>query len=232
MARGTQLTLLVDRLRAEVGHSTNVSVGVDNLPMLKQIIRRTQETLYDEYDWPHLRILPTKAMAAGQRYYDFPTNLNYERVEEVVIWYSGNPHPLRRGVGFAEYAQYDSDSDERSEPGLAWDIRHTGTNEQFEIWPIPTTNTQTVQFKGIKNLDALTDDADLAELDDQLIILFAAAEILARQKSQDADIKLAAARSRFNRLKARTRGDSPVVALGQGDGDRRPLRGQTVIRIS
>ena len=64
MARGKQLTQLIDELRAEVGHAVSVSVGVDNLPAIKQIIRRTQETLYDDFDWPHLRIQPTKNLAA------------------------------------------------------------------------------------------------------------------------------------------------------------------------
>lgn len=231
MARNRQLTQLIDDLRAEVGHAVSASVGVDNLPALKQIIRRTQESLYDDFDWPHLRVTPTKNLAAGQRYYDFPTNMDYERIEEVVVWYSGQPHILERGIGFGDYAQYDSDSGDRSDPQLKWDVRHTGTKEQMEIWPIPSTNSNYVQFKGIKTLGSLVDDADTADLDGQLIILFAAAEILTRQKSQDAQAKLAAANARYLKLKGRTKGASKIAVLGGGE-DTELLRGHTIIRVS
>jgi hypothetical protein len=233
MARNRQLTQLIDDLRAEVGHAVSASVGVDNLPSLKRILRRTQDSLYEDFDWPHLRVLPTKAMAAGQRYYDFPTDLNYERIEEVVIWYSGQPHGLVRGIGFGDYAQYDSDSGDRSDPQLKWDIRHTGTNEQMEIWPIPSSNSNTVQFKGIRPLGDLIADADTCDLDGNLIVLFAAAEILTRQKSEDAQAKLAAANSLYLKLKGRTKGATKMAVLGGGnDTDLESYRGHTIIRVS
>ena len=231
MARNKQLTQLIDALRAEVGHAVSVSVGVDNLPAIKQLIRRTQETLYDDFDWPHLRIQPTKALAAGQRYYDFDTTLDYERIEEVVLWYSGQPHMLERGIGFGDDAQFDSDSGIRSDPQLKWDVRHTGTKEQLEIWPIPSSNSNKIQYKGIKKLNALTDLNDTADLDDQLIILFAAAEILTRQKSQDAGAKLAAANARYLKLKGRTKGAGQIAVMG-GGSDTELLRGHTIIRVS
>jgi len=231
MARNRQLTQLIDDLRAEVGHAVSASVGVDNLPALKQIIRRTQETLYDDFDWPHLRVTPTKALAAGQRYYDFPTNMDYERIEEVVVWYSGQPHPLIRGIGFSDYAQYDSDTGDRSDPALKWDVRHTGTKEQLEVWPIPSSNLNKIQYKGIRHLGALTANADTADLDGQLIVLFAAAEILTRQKSQDAQAKLAAANARYLKLKGRTKGASETIILGGGGDSFKSLRGRTIIRV-
>ena len=230
MARGKQLTQLIDELRAEVGHAVSVSVGVDNLPGIKQIIRRTQETLYDDFDWPHLRIQPTKNLAAGQRYYDFDATLDYERIEEVVVWYSGQPHRLERGISFGDYAQYDSDSGDRSDPQLKWDVRHTGTKEQLEIWPIPSSNNNKIQYKGIRKLNDLTNMADTADLDGQLIILFAAAEILTRQKSQDAQAKLAQANARFLKLKGRSKGASEIAVMG-GGRDRELLRGHTIIRV-
>lgn len=231
MARGTQLIQLVEMLKAEAGHSTRVNVGVDKLPEIKQILRRTQETLYDESDWPFLRVAPYKDLAAGQRYYDFPADLDLERVEQAAVWYSGTPKPIIRGIGFDEYAQYDSENDERADPVLKWDVRWTGSAEQIEVWPIPSSDDQQLQFIGIRPLRALVSDSDVADLDDQLIVLYAAAELLARQGSKDAQAKLGAAQARFARLKGRVKGASEMTTLGTGNSYR-TLRGRTIIRVS
>lgn len=234
MARGTSLLLLVDKLKAEAGQSALVSAGVDALPALKQILRRTQETLYDDYAWPHMRFMPFKNLAAGQRYYDLPSGLNMERIEDVAVWHNGKPMPVERGIGFAEYASYDSDSDDRADPVLRWDIRSPSGTPQIEVWPLPATNASTgpshnrLHFIGIRSLSALTADADTADLDDQMIVLFAAAEMLARQKSEDAPAKLAAAQSRYNRLKGRLAGGSGPVVLG-GGATQRKSTGTTIV---
>ena len=175
--------------------------------------------------------MPTKTLSAGQRYYDLPTDINYERIEEAVLWYSGQPHVLDRGIDFGDYAQYDSDSGDRSDPQLKWDVRFTGTKEQVEVWPIPSSNTNVVQFKAIRNLNSMTNDADTCQIDGTLIILFAAAEILTRQKSQDAQAKLATANALYSKLKGRTKGASTITVLGGGT-DQRSLRGHTIIRVS
>jgi hypothetical protein len=39
----------------------------------EQTLRDTQERLYDEFDWPFLKVQRDKVLAAGQRYYDVPT---------------------------------------------------------------------------------------------------------------------------------------------------------------
>lgn len=229
MARGTQLLKLVEMLREEVNRATNVAVGNDDLPSLKNKLSRTQEVLYDEYDWPFLRqVFPAKTLQAGERYYDFPTGMNPDRLDDndgtdgpgVVIWYSNFPRPIQRGIGFREYAIYNSDAGVRQEPALAWDVRWTGTSEQIEIWPIPVSNTTTLQFKGIRALRPLIRDADVCDLDDQLIVLFAAAEILARQGSASAPAVAALAKARLSRVKGRSKGGTKTYRMGMGEGDK------------
>lgn len=235
MARSVQLVQLVEKVRAEIGQSTDVSVGKDTIPMLKQHIRRVQETLYDAYDWPFLRVIPFKTLSAGQRYYDFPTDLNMERVEEVQVWWSGEPQPVERGIDFSHYASYDPNEDERADPVLRWDVRWTGSAEQIEVWPIPATTHSSgapyrLQFKGIRPLRALTADSDVCDLDDQLIVLHVAAELLTRQKSADALAKVEAAKARMNTLIGRVKGASSPFVLGGGAAPR-PARCGTVIRV-
>jgi len=55
MARGTQLLQLVTMLREEVNRASSVAVGVDDQPLLRQKLTRTQEFFYDEFTWPFLR---------------------------------------------------------------------------------------------------------------------------------------------------------------------------------
>jgi hypothetical protein len=56
MARNTQLLSLIAQLRAETGRTQQVNVGIDEVENLKQILQRVQIELYDDYDWPHLRV--------------------------------------------------------------------------------------------------------------------------------------------------------------------------------
>lgn len=204
MARGTQLIQLVTMLREEVNRASSVAVGVDDQPLLRQKLNRTQELFYDEFTWPFLRqVFPLKQLQQSEQYYDFPAGLNLERVENVYVWYGNLPTEIDRGIGMTEYAVYNSNTGVTSEPARRWDVRWTGAKEQFEIWPIPASNTQSIQFTGIRNLRPLIADSDVADLDDLLIVLTTAAEILAAQGSTNAPAVLSLAQERFKRMKGR-----------------------------
>lgn len=241
MARNVQLQALVSSLRSEIRDSTSVALGIDQEPMLKQTLMRIQQTLYQDYDWDFLRIKPLKTLSAGQRYYDFPTingfTLNLERIEEVAVWYSNQPAKVTRGIGFAEYAQFNSNIDVRSDPVLNWDVVSTGIStstgniDQLEVWPIPASNNMSLQFIGLRNLRPLIANTDVCDLDDALIYLFAAAEILTAQKSADADNKLKLANEYYMKLKGRLKGGGSTITLGGGsDGMSRERLG-TIVRI-
>lgn len=229
MARGKQLQQLVADLRVETGRSTSVALGVDEEQRLKTTLARVQEILYDDYDWPFLRVKPFKSLAAGQQHYDMPAGLNLDRIEEVGVWYNGKPFPVERGIGFAEYSAYDPFEDERSDPVLKWDIVDNGGDEQIEVWPLPASNDQRLQFIGIRNLNTFVSNTDTADLDDRLIVLFAAAEILANQKSEDAETKLRAAQDRYARLKGRIKGGARDAVMGGGKRDDRALTRATIV---
>lgn len=236
MARGTTLEELLAMTRAEAGHSRKVSSGVDFEDSIKTGLRRVQEIFYYDYDWPFLQYQPFKNLVAGERYYDMPNNMDFERSEYVVVWYGGEPYELERGIGPAEYAQYNSNNDERAGPPLRWDIKYVDSlgSEQIEVWPIPPDNTYQLQFYGFRQLNALVADSDRADLDDQLLALTLAGEMLAKQKSANADDVKAMAKARYDQLKARVKsGGSPVTMGGVGTSAReRSLRGQTIIRVS
>jgi hypothetical protein len=234
MARGTQLLKLVEMVRNEVGRATNVAVGVDDVPELKAKIRRQQELFYDDYDWPFLRqVFPVKPLQAGELYYDFPVGLNVTRIEKVVLWYNNLPRDLDRGITFAEYAIYNSlaGTPVRQSPARRWDVRWTGTKEQMEIWPVPSDNSQTVQMAGIRNLRPLINDSDAADLDDQLIALAVAGELLQKQENANASTVLKLAGARLASMKGRAHdGGAARFRLGMGDGEDHSNRLQIVVR--
>ena len=230
MARGTQLLQLVTMLRDETGRANSVAVGVDDVPALKQALRRWQATLYDKHDWDHLRtVFDRIPLQAGQRYYDFPATLNFDRIEDAAFWHSGIAEPADRGVGFNQYTVYDSESDVRADPPLKWDIRHTGTREQIEVWPVPASNNYELQFVGIRKLGDLIENSDTADLDDHMIVLFAASELLPKG-SELAKTKFALGTDRYNVLVRNAGKTNPTFRMGSGPVTSE--RGRVTVRVS
>lgn len=230
MARGKQFTQLVSSLRAELERSTEIAVGVSDLPVLKAVLQRHYETLVREYDWPHLRrVFPRIELNAGQRYYDFPEELDFDRIEDAAVWWNSDPSPVTRGIGFSEYAAFDSESDERGDPVLRWDVRDDDGTPQIEVWPIPAS-THYLQFIGIRQVPALVADSDICLLDDQLVILYAKSDLLP-EKSPIRTQTLAAAQQMFQRLKGRGKAGDRTYRIGLGDGSHEPYR-KAVVRVS
>lgn len=236
MARGTTLGELVTQLRSEAKLDPNPALSVNMNETMKQLLKSTQERLYDEFDWPHLKVTRDKTVDAGQRYYDVPTDMNLERIIVVDFRWGSIWRPLERGVTLDHYNQYDSDADIRVDPAMRWDVKDTGDGAQIEIWPIPatdydsTSNDGSVRFTGIRQLNQLIANADVCDLDDQLVVKYVAASMLAARKDPEAQVKLAEARARKKTLQGRiTKTRRNSFSLGGGGcqeeyrGSRAPL---------
>ena len=206
MARGTQLSVLLEDLRAEAGHAIQPSLGAGTRDVLRKILQRQQKRLWEDFNWPHLRIKRDVVVAAGQRYYDIPDDLSHEKIERIEFKWGDRWQVLGHGITFDHLNQYDSDRDIRSYPVYNFEEHE---NDQVEVWPIPSQNGSAsttdgvLRFTGIKNLSPFVADADKCDLDDQMIVLYSASELLARQNANDAQAKLAQATQHYNRLRAR-----------------------------
>lgn len=236
MARGTQLLELRKMLRAEAGHSTLVSAGVDNIPALDQKLRRVQTMLYDDYDWPFMETKPYLDILAGEEFYDL-TEMQLESIEKVILWYNGQPREITRGIGPAQYAQYSTPLDQRSSPIRNWDIVSTGditsttaNLEQMEVWPKPDVNGMQIQFYGKRKLRPLIANSDVCDIDDLCIILVAAADLLASQEDPSAKRIQDAANKRIAQMKARTKGGVKLASMGTRTNPRSML-GRPIIRV-
>lgn len=226
MARGTTLGQLVTSLREEIGDATSAAQGQNNLPHLKQILRRTQEFLWNDHTWPHLRVERFETLQAGERHYSLPADLSFDRVEGVpscYISYDDTWRPVAYGITPEHYNAVNPERDEREDPVRSWQVYE---DEQYEVWPLPATNGYRLRFVGIRKLRPLLNDGDRADLDDNLIVLFAAAEILGRRKGGDADAKRTLAGRLYQRLKG-AQSKKSMFVMG---GGRDPLMGPRVDR--
>ena len=216
MARGTQLSVILSMVREEARHSTNVALGRNSRDALINLIVRTQIMLWEENDWEFLKVDRDVPTAAGQRYYSFPADLDYERIIHANFKMGSAWMPLTYGIDTEQFASYDSDIGVTATPLRRWRFHQDG-GDQFELWPFPPDATQTVRFRGIKRLAALVADTDRADLDDRLISLWAAAELLAHQKAEDAKAKLAAGQKLLRRLTGRNKKQGMFVMGGGVD---------------
>ena len=234
MARNVSLGVLIDDLRAEAGHSLQANLGVQNREVFIKVLQRQQRRLWADYDWTFLRVSRDIAVQAGQRYYGFPTDLELERLELVEFKYGDRWIPVQYGIGRKEYDIHDSDRGIRSFPVERW---KEADDDQVELWPVPSQNGSTatssniVRFTGIRKLRPLVAESDLADLDDTLLILYSAAEILAREKSADASVKLQMAEAHYKRMKARNAKTETFTLSGGSENSGRYPQGPKIIAV-
>lgn len=217
MAKNVSLSQLRDKLRAEIGASANPAMGTNAHHAMNLLLERTQERLWSDFDWPFMSIDRDIQLTNGQRYYAFPSDISFERIICVSVKYSNTWRPIEYGIGVNDYNYIDSDIGSTQSPALKWN--HYEEN-MIEIWPIPADSDMIVRFCGIKNLRPLIADTDICNLDDKLIVLFAAAEMLAHTKSADAPAKMALANAHYLRLRGlASKGE--MVQYGKGKNENR-----------
>lgn len=204
MARGTTFGQIIEDTILEAGLDPDPALSLNVRPLIKRLIKREYERLYEEYDWPFLRVREALTTSAGQRYYDIPTALNLERIEAFDYYWGDVWIPLCRGISVDDYTAHDSDRDERFEPAVKWDIHFTDPTAQIELWPMPVSDGKEVRVTGIRKLTPLIADDSRCDLDDMMIVLFAASEYLARNGGQEAPLKQQKAVARFHLMKGKS----------------------------
>jgi len=222
MARNTTLQNLVQKVRYEARQSAKTSVNVDQENAVKEIIRSTQEWLYYEFEWPQFRTYQDVELEAGKRIYDFPLKTDPDRIIAVFYKYNGDWYELHQGIQPEHYNAHDSEADERQERVHYWDWYNSGSaiNPQFEVWPKPITNatpnhSNIVRFESPIKLPQLVEESDRALLDDRLIALYAAAELMEYMKIPGADTKRVKADQFFAAVRSRISNPRDPVILGE-----------------
>jgi len=217
MARNTTLQVLLNDLRSESGHAISSALGKSTQEMMTNLLNRVQRRLWEDFAWPFLQVKKDITLQAGQRYYDIPSGITLERVERAVFKNGSSWHKIFYGISTQDYTIHDSDTGSRSWPIRKYEAYGAA---QVEVWPIPSENADVTtgdglfRLEGTGDLSAFVSMSDTADLDDQLIVLFAAAELLTRQKSPDAQLKQQQANVHYQRLRARLSKTEPLI-LGE-----------------
>ena len=215
MPLNVPLSTLRLELRAETGTSLNPAQGVQVQQTIDLLLARQQRELWDAYNWEHLQYWSDMPVAQGQALYSYPVEMPFEQIRRIFISMAptGQWTPLRYGI-------------------KPWMIRPAGPNQgtpvrwrnvitvdtsgptpvtnpigQFEIIPTPSSGQMLLRLLGLAPLNALVADSDTCMIDSKAIVLFAAAEVLANQKSEGASIKLQKAQNYLRKLLADQGGD-------------------------
>src|SRR5690606_17669179 len=95
MARGKTLEWILNSVRAEARLSLAPAANIQVRDPHILLIQREQERLWEDFNWPHLRIYPTIPLQSGQHVYALPDNLSMDRVETIEVYDGGRWKPLR-----------------------------------------------------------------------------------------------------------------------------------------
>lgn len=212
MRRNITLSALVEELRAEIGASTSVAQGIGSVPALQQTLRRNQEKLYQEWNWPHMVIERDEPLSVGQRYYTFNEDVNYDRIINVFVKYGDIWRDVKNGFDSRIYNYQNSELGSKNDPVQLWS--HYEDN-QFEVWPVPASSNQVMRFCCIRNLRPLITNDDKCDMDATCIVLFSAAEMLQRLKAEDAQFKLQLAQQHLKSIKGNA-DKLPTFIMGGG----------------
>lgn len=221
------LGTLVNNLRLEVGHSSSPATGLNQRDQFVYILNRAQEELALDYDWPSLRVDRDILIVAGGRYYNYPVDMPFGNINHIWLVYNTIYGELEYGIGPAEFALFNSNTGFTSWPVERW--MHNEDTNTFELWPVPseappatpTSQAALVRLRGTKDVPQMVADADMCVLPATAILLYAAAEVLAREKAPDAELKLAKAKEYLRRVRVREGAHKRqpfVIGGGQTDG--------------
>src|SRR5690606_17769263 len=109
------------------------------------LLQRQQEWLWEDFDWPHMRVERYLDLQAGQRFYDLPSDIAIDRIQRIEGRFDSVYCDIEAGIYAGNYAAHDSDLDQRSWPIQRWQITE---DEMLEVWPIPDSNFDSNTLEG------------------------------------------------------------------------------------
>lgn len=229
---GDTLATLIEEVQYELVQVASPAAGQNFREHIKARIRREYRRLYQEHDWPELIDWYDIETQAGERYYDWPENASLETTIAIYqrhgnVWLD----PLIRGIDPDHYNAFDSDAGARADPAERW--RPKG-HEQIEVWPMPASDGLKLRFVAKRPFTQLVDESDICDLDTDLVVLHAAAQLARRYNDQEANLILARATSHYDVLKSRkSRGALKVnFAAGAPEPPRRGFRDKIIVGVA
>jgi hypothetical protein len=211
---GVSLTTLRRYLRGETGQSLNIAQNVQSQATQDLILDRQQRELWDAYEWPHLRLFQDIPLAVGQSLYAYPTAMSFDQISRIYVADGVNSkwRQLSYGIRAYDIPLAGAPSGNPRQWGNKITINSTTGmvvpgQDQIQLLPVPSRADSVMRLDGQAKCTDLIADGDVCCIDSMIIVLFAAAEILATQKSEAAPFKLTKAQQELRRLLQNTGAD-------------------------
>ena len=227
MALGTRLSDLVSMSAIEAQITSQASLTPDITAQFKQWCAAVQEDLLIDYDWPHLNETEDETSRffqfdtfAGQRFYDWPADVDPDTVTEMAHKWGGVWTPMigEGGITPDDYTAFDSEEDVRTDPPMKWARK---SKDQFEIWPVPATSGTPITITARRAIARLTADTDRCIVDDWAIVYFAASRYHEGKEGHEQQQRMSYARGmkRLVALKTRAKaGTRPALNFADRSG--------------
>lgn len=194
------LSDLRNELSVRLGFGAQVNAGQANAPILNSFLADAQEQLYWRLDWPELTRFDEVTTGSGQALYDWPLNINLERVLSVACRISGNLwRPMQRGIGF----------EHRSIATSSYPLRYEPSAAQMEVWPVPSA-AYVLRRYYVSALGRFSQNDDAVTLDAQLVLLHALANAKAHYRHNDVSGYVTQVEKRLIEIKNRARRNTVI----------------------
>jgi hypothetical protein len=184
MRNGVTLAEIRREVLIEAGYSTEAGHSAYSKERIDQLINRQERrlALLPELDWPALKFEQEVPVAANAQFANLPANITFTMIETAHVRFGDDWLPINHGIGMEHRSIYNAT--QRAEPIMRWEVQAPG-NVNFEVWPIPSA-AQTIRFSGQRTFGAMTDDADICAIDADVLVMTVAAQILGRDRKEDA----------------------------------------------
>lgn len=229
MARGVTASTVLTKLKAEIGDYAGTNTVRD--AELYQLMSNKQQQLVMDYDWSFLTRRWDAACAVNSQFITYPTvddvgltaTINIDELDKVEVLYNQKYQPVLYGIGSEQYNLFNYQLlGQTSIPIRRW--REASNPDDavqpntFEIWPVPSV-AQTVRITGERQPTLITGGTIKVDLDDMLIALAVAADVLSFKNPEKARYKLQQFQSHLRRLGGQSKTSDKIRTLGGGDGE-------------
>lgn len=181
-------------IQSRLGFGMAGQSGVVNSALIDSMVRSAQEQLYVQFDWNELKAVDERLTGSDQKFYDYPSDCNIERITGMWVIWGGRHIPLIEGI----------DSNDRSfNPGgvpAKYERR-----DQYELWPVPSSNEYTIRTEYIKTLSPLNVDSDRTSLPSELVFLHALSNAKQHYRQPDAQTYASQLEALLSKLKSKHR---------------------------
>lgn len=189
-------------LNTETGDEVDETISPGRVTVNNQLLNNQQSFLDNQHAYLRGKTVVTLAAVVGTRYYNVPDGIDFDRLEEPVFTnMKGFHYEMEYGIKQSDYNVFQSDIGQTSSYVYRWQLINIAGTLKIELWPVPSV-AQTIEFTGLLKLTQMAADSDTCVVDDLVLVLFTAAEILARGGAGDAGAKAAKAKAALDSIRA------------------------------